>query len=1178
MRIGELFQRPIDRRVNPVVKVEDTDEHEMLAEIDEYVVTDQIARHFSRIIEQHYLDRSPSDVAIWISGFFGSGKSLFLKVLCEVLAHRSVAGQTVIDRLVAASDNDDFKRALRAVAGRKPAAVLSMHMKSDAYGKSTIVSMLWRSLHVFFGYSRTPWVAEMERSLEAAGLRAALETRVAFNEGRSWSDLRDDALLRSSVLAKALGEIDPARYPDFNAAEVAIADVKQNVESLQTAREFTKRCLDLLKEHPEYDRIFWGLDEMGQFAADRSDLLLELGTIVETFEAEGKGKLWLAATAQEKLDAVVANFADVKDLVAKIRDRFSKSLRVDLTSENAEEVVRERLLRKNSEKRAALKVILEPHEAWLLTEAVLHGLKHEYAKPELERTLDSYPFLPAHFQLITDFMQGLARDTGGTADKTARGPRALIEVTQDIARALADKQVGAIVRADHVYEHMQGSVPSEDADVLRDLGKHSAKPSAAEQVLAAAYVLDLVGVDLLPATKKNIERSMLDPVGVAVPSVVKIVSDSLTYLVEKAFVREVGSGNNVTFRFLKPYQRKIEEDVRLTAVQTHEILGKAREVIRTALTQVCKSKGTYKGVRAFSLGFAIDPPEFVPQSDILVNIYSPLQRLLAHDDARARSVNEKTPYWMMADIALFLEDVRTIVATRDVLNMRRSKATTEEERSQIRRAEDDATTREERVLNRAVESLRTGAIFVDGLLLQATAQTEDAIIGAVVERRFPALGRAPVPVDEKDLAAVFLSPRPTSGALSDLKLLINGQFSDEPELSKAAVSVIQNLTYKGGASGDKIVEELRREPYGYADMQTRLAIAVLCVQGRLKAFAPGGAVVPLGNGLEQRLKVTNDFKKTSFELEAPVDLAQMQTVIGVLKQRFDEKVSPDAPLVAAKVKTVMEMLRAKINQVELLVRDDVPQAKERLSPLKSTVNGILQATSIAGAIAAVAASQSQLDIWQPTIKPLEDQLNADGVEVIRRARALSADDAVVKLMGPKMKQLQDLIAGPHPWQDMSQIRALNLAVAVEVKSELTKLHVELAAKIGSLEQRVAARGAEVNAPQAQVQIARTEVNALGCAGYLETSDGRCSRCSLGLTGVRDRIDSLETKSAPILAAIRTVDASNGAVKATVIVSLREKLHLPKDLSSKEDIEVLLGTLRFELERLIEEHGRGTIVG
>ena len=94
-----------------------------------------------------------------------------------------------------------------------------------------------------------------------------------------------------------------------------------------------------------------------------------------------------------------------------------------------------------------------------------------------------------------------------------------------------------------------------------------------------------------------------------------------------------------------------------------------------------------------------------------------------------------------------------------------------------------------------------------------------------------------------------------------LGLLVNGLFSDASELAQAALTAIENLSFRGGASGDRIIEELQKPPYGYADMQIRLAISVLCAQGKLKAIAPGGAVVAIGGGLEERCALLMTLRK-----------------------------------------------------------------------------------------------------------------------------------------------------------------------------------------------------------------------------------------------------------------------------------------------------------------------------
>ena len=1182
MKIGELFQRPIARRVNPVVKVEDRDELEVLSEINEYVVTDEISRNFVNIIDKHYLDKETTDTAIWISGFFGSGKSLFLKLLCMVLAHDTVAGESVIGKLANSSDDPDFKRALKAVGSGKPAMVISMHMKSEAFGNSGIVDMLWRKVHEAFGYARTPWVAEMERSLKRSGLLQAFEERVFRNESRPWKELRNDGLLKGSVLARSLAEVD-SRYADVKSAEQAIADVREAVKELQTPLDFTKRCLELLNENPAFYRIVFGLDEMGQFAADSSDLLLELASIVEKFSSMGRGKLWLAATAQERLDAVVANFADVKDLVAKIRDRFPRDLRVELTNANAEEVVRERLLRKSSEKRQFLSDFLKPYDPWLRTEPFFKGLKRDYSAPTLEAVVESYPFLPAHFQIITDFMQGLARDTGGTADKTARGPRALIAVTQDIAKSLADCDVGDLVRADHIYTHMRGSIPSEDTDAVRELDRAPAKPTDCGRVLESTYVLDQIGVDLLPANVENIYRSLLGRVGGGGTAFMKTVTDSLTFLVEKLFVREVGSGDSLTYRFLKPYQKKIEEEVRLQNPLAQPIHDKAREIVRQSIKQlVSTNKASFQGVRIFTLGFPIDDEFIAGEPDIIVNVYSPMKQDVSVDDVRQRSVAEHQAFWIMAETPQFYEEVRALVATGDVLSHRLSKATTAEERLQIQRAQEDANTREERLLARTIDTLRKGTIYVEGIELPVTAQPGDSIVGEVVDRLYPGLARAPIGVTERDLDSVFAPVRPTSGALCDLDLLVNGQFSDSSELAKAALAAVENLSFRGGASGDRIIDDLKKPPYGYADMQTRLAISVLCAQGKLKAIAPGGAVVTIGSGLEQRLRITNDFRKTVFEKEIAVDPIELQAVTALLQQRFERKVTPDLPIVAATVRSVLDTLTSKITQIEALVRSDIPQVVTYLAPLKAAIAGVGAARGNAAIIGAVASHLATFETWQTTIKPLEQQLGADAVDDIVQARTLASQPAVVTLARGEVERLQSLVDGPHPWQDLKEIQQTRSRLAALVQNKLGDLHAALDQRVAEMENQIKATAARLGSDPAATAKALGEATSLRCANCVVGRSGTCKTCGGGLTELKDRLFATDARLAEILAHLAAPERSpeeppGDGPRANSALSLRAVMILPRVIASRAEVDEFLRDLKSALERMVDEHGSATIV-
>ena len=93
MKIKDLFKRPIDRNIQGVIKVDQDDEANVKQELDEYVVTRELRDHFAAFFSafDNSLQTPTDDMGVWISGFFGSGKSHFLKIVSYILANNPAA-------------------------------------------------------------------------------------------------------------------------------------------------------------------------------------------------------------------------------------------------------------------------------------------------------------------------------------------------------------------------------------------------------------------------------------------------------------------------------------------------------------------------------------------------------------------------------------------------------------------------------------------------------------------------------------------------------------------------------------------------------------------------------------------------------------------------------------------------------------------------------------------------------------------------------------------------------------------------------------------------------------------------------------------------------------------------------------------------------------------------------
>lgn len=97
MKIQQMFERDINRYINGVISVGEDDT--VKQELEEYVVTRELQRHFGDFFDAYEkgLDNPARNVGVWIQGYFGSGKSHFLKMLSYLLENREVAGTMAVD-------------------------------------------------------------------------------------------------------------------------------------------------------------------------------------------------------------------------------------------------------------------------------------------------------------------------------------------------------------------------------------------------------------------------------------------------------------------------------------------------------------------------------------------------------------------------------------------------------------------------------------------------------------------------------------------------------------------------------------------------------------------------------------------------------------------------------------------------------------------------------------------------------------------------------------------------------------------------------------------------------------------------------------------------------------------------------------------------------------------------
>ena len=199
MQIKEMFSKPIDREIQGVIIVGQGEETGVLQELEEYVVTRELQKHFAEFFEAYKkgIVGNTNEIGVWISGFFGSGKSHFLKILSYILANKEIDGKRAIDFFEEDHKiSDAFVLADMKLAAETPTDVVLFNIdsKSDSnskQNKDAIVNVFLKVFNEMRGFCGSmPHLADLESQLNDVGKYEAFREAFADVYGSEWEKSR----------------------------------------------------------------------------------------------------------------------------------------------------------------------------------------------------------------------------------------------------------------------------------------------------------------------------------------------------------------------------------------------------------------------------------------------------------------------------------------------------------------------------------------------------------------------------------------------------------------------------------------------------------------------------------------------------------------------------------------------------------------------------------------------------------------------------------------------------------------------------------------------------------------------------------------------------------------------------------------------------------------------------
>ncbi len=888
MRIRELFNpdKDLNRRIEKVITYDSIDPERLRPEITEYEATESIESSFERLLdllEEGMSGDGGHEIGVWVSGFYGSGKSSFTKYLGFSLdPGRTLDGKPFLEWLQNRFTSKSLRARLAVVASRHPATVVMLDLATEQLAGASMLeisSVLYSKVMQWAGYSRDRKVAYLEYMLERDGKMAQFEARISeLARGKTWKEIHDLPLVVKAFASQLAAEFYPDIWPDsrsFN--EITVDEAEKEDDRV-------REMIEIIRRRSGKQNIIFILDEVGQYIAARDSLILNLDGFAKNIKNIGKGRVWILATAQQTLTEDDPRAHMNRAGLFKLKDRFP--VPIDLEASDIRQICTRRLLGKSKAGEEVLAKLFESRG---------HALRHavqlantRYYKSDLDRKTfcNLYPFLPQHFDILLELLSRLAKTSGGI------GLRSAIKVVQDVLvdqsgvrpgeTLLADQDVGTLATTVVLYDTLRRDIQRSFRHIVEGVEKvQTAFGADSVHARAAKSVAVLQVLDDFPVSRENL-AALMHPSAES-PSLLPQVKEAVEDLLgEPAIPLNEVDGS---LRFMSEAVTVLENERRNIIPRNIDLQNIRNAVLRTIFTPLPSSlllgtRTVNSGVKIADGGLTIsllgDKEEIQTVLEFVAESRYEAKRgeLLLESQQRANRNNIFLTGIDDPDVQdLMIEIHRCRTIYNDNRNKRGEKEITDYLTGQLQRAEKLTND----LGDKFVKALFRGSFIFRGKpkpvseLKPDLKEAAKKFIKDVAEEVFEKYCEAPVQV-ESAVAERFLRTEQLDRIASkdDPLSLVrkSGKRVGIDSDHKALVSIKDYLDLHGHTDGKKLLDDFHASPYGWSRDTTRYLVAALLTGGEVKLRVGGQDVTVRGRSAIESTKNTNSFNKIGISLRS----------------------------------------------------------------------------------------------------------------------------------------------------------------------------------------------------------------------------------------------------------------------------------------------------------------------
>lgn len=878
MLIRDMFFDDINRPINGVIKVDQDNDDVIGQEVKEYVITKELKKHFITFFNYYSdsFDVPTADIGVWISGFFGSGKSHFLKMLSYILENRTVQGSKTVEMFRQKFEDDPatFMQIDKSTKSETETILFNIDIEgSITKDKTAVLRVFAKMFYTHLGfYGENLKVAKLEQFIAKHGKTEEFHRVFEEKNGSPWLETRDAfAFFEDDVvetLVEVLGMSETAARNWFDGTETTEMSIAQLVSEIK----------NYVDSKPKNFRLLFMIDEVGQYVGTDTDMLLNLQSLAEKIGSECGGKVWVVCTGQEAIDEIIKVRSDE---FSRIQARFKT--RLSLSSSSVDEVIQKRILKKKPETAKQLESLYLENDSVLrnlfsFSDSVLDIKGYNGASD----FVINFPFVPYQFIVMQKVFAEI-RKHGNSGKHLSGGERSMLSGFQEAAQKIQDKDEYALIPFFRFYDTVHSFLDGSIRRVIERCARAAADNNGIEEqdvdLLKLLYLVRYI--DDIKATLDNLVILMADDIRTDKISLREKVRDSLNRLMSQNYIGRTGDAYN----FLTDEEQDIQREIKNTPVDTASIVERIAQMVYGDIYTSKKYRyGKYDfpfdqmvdgitvgavtgGMRLKLLTVATDATE---KSEL---------RLMTESTNQAIVVLSDSPYYESLESAM---KIRKYVKQRNVSQLPKSV------QDIIRDQQDEASKYESSAMDDLRGAIETAMFYVDGEHIEiksGDAKSKiDQALEYLVSHVYSELG-----LITKNIESTV-----------EIVEILNGTITMMPGLEpnrEAAAKMEEYLEMQARKNLPTSMADIQSRyqaiPYGWKEIDIAAVAAQLICDQKVTVKYAGNTIQPNDPNLLNMLHKRTETGKTSISKRQIVSLTKMKEVKELLREYFDVMDVPD---------------------------------------------------------------------------------------------------------------------------------------------------------------------------------------------------------------------------------------------------------------------------------------------